>query len=206
MTTKSKLPPLAPGGSPVKALSIRQPWAWLIVQGFKDIENRTRASHHRGPLLIHASKTMTRADYEACTLFLDATFDVHPENEFQHYHWTIPRKQANGERDLPTTLLLPSYDALRQECGGIVGAVEMTDCVTADYSRWYTGNYGYVMINPKVLPFRPCKGMLGFFNAPAADETYCQCCKRPAPVKPFLGGEYCAGCIEYAIANMEATD
>jgi ASCH domain len=37
-----------------KALSIKQPWAWLIVNGFKDVENRSRRTHHRGPLLIHA--------------------------------------------------------------------------------------------------------------------------------------------------------
>jgi ASCH domain len=37
------------------ALSVRQPWAWLIVNGLKDIENRSWRTHHRGPLLIHAS-------------------------------------------------------------------------------------------------------------------------------------------------------
>lgn len=29
-------------------LSIRQPWAWLIVNGYKDIENRTWPTHFRG--------------------------------------------------------------------------------------------------------------------------------------------------------------
>jgi hypothetical protein len=42
----------------VKVLSIRQPWAWLIVHGHKDIENRTWDTTYRGPLLIHASKTL----------------------------------------------------------------------------------------------------------------------------------------------------
>ncbi|RUP10306.1 ASCH domain-containing protein [Hyphomicrobium sp.] len=37
-----------------RALSIKQPWAWLIVNGFKDVENRSRRTHHRGPLLIHS--------------------------------------------------------------------------------------------------------------------------------------------------------
>jgi hypothetical protein len=36
------------------ALSVRQPWAWLIVRGTKDIENRSHRTHHRGPLLIQA--------------------------------------------------------------------------------------------------------------------------------------------------------
>ncbi|NBU58302.1 MAG: ASCH domain-containing protein [Betaproteobacteria bacterium] len=37
-----------------RALTVRQPWAWLIVNGFKDIENRGRRTHYRGPVLIHA--------------------------------------------------------------------------------------------------------------------------------------------------------
>jgi len=39
----------------MKVIVIRQPWAWLIVNGFKDIENRSWATHYRGPLLIQAS-------------------------------------------------------------------------------------------------------------------------------------------------------
>ena len=41
----------------MKALSIRQPWAWLIVNGYKDIENRTWSTSYRGRIYIHASKT-----------------------------------------------------------------------------------------------------------------------------------------------------
>ena len=37
-----------------RALSIKQPWAWAIVTGNKDIENRSRVTHLREPLLIHA--------------------------------------------------------------------------------------------------------------------------------------------------------
>lgn len=38
-----------------KAISIRQPWAHLIVSGHKPIENRSWSTTYRGPLLIHAS-------------------------------------------------------------------------------------------------------------------------------------------------------
>ena len=40
----------------MKALSLKQPWADLIVSGVKPIENRKWKSSYRGPLLIHASK------------------------------------------------------------------------------------------------------------------------------------------------------
>lgn len=40
----------------MKAISIRQPWAYAIFYLGKDIENRTWRTAYRGPLLIHASK------------------------------------------------------------------------------------------------------------------------------------------------------
>ena len=56
----------------MKALSIRQPWAWLIVNGHKDIETRDWPTRFRGPVLIHASKGMTRAEYEDCRLHAES--------------------------------------------------------------------------------------------------------------------------------------
>jgi hypothetical protein len=43
------------------ALSVRQPWAWAIIAGLKDIENRTWTTRYRGLLLIHAGQ---RIDWE----------------------------------------------------------------------------------------------------------------------------------------------
>jgi hypothetical protein len=48
----------------MKALSIRQPYAWLIVHGHKDVENRTWHTGYRGPVLIHAGKTYPKRDHE----------------------------------------------------------------------------------------------------------------------------------------------
>lgn len=48
----------------MKALSIKQPWAWLIIHGGKDIENRTWHTSFRGRFYVHASKSMTRRDYQ----------------------------------------------------------------------------------------------------------------------------------------------
>lgn len=41
----------------MKAITVRQPWAWAIVSGLKIVENRTWRTPHRGPLLIHAGKS-----------------------------------------------------------------------------------------------------------------------------------------------------
>lgn len=48
----------------MKALSILQPYAWLIVNGIKDIENRTWRTGYRGPVLIHAGKNYPKWEYE----------------------------------------------------------------------------------------------------------------------------------------------
>jgi hypothetical protein len=47
----------------MKALSILQPYAWLIVTGRKDIENRTWVTGYRGPVLIHAGKNYPKRDH-----------------------------------------------------------------------------------------------------------------------------------------------
>jgi hypothetical protein len=41
----------------MKALSVCQPWAWAIVHGIKTVENRSLPTRHRGPLVVHASKS-----------------------------------------------------------------------------------------------------------------------------------------------------
>lgn len=123
----------------MKVLSIRQPWAWLIAHGHKDVENRTWSTKFRGAVLIHAGKGMTRDEYEDVEAFLA----LRPE-----INLVLPR---------------PGY----LERGGIVGAAEIVDCVARSDSPWFFGPYGFVIRNARPLPFEPMRGALGFFNAPA---------------------------------------
>lgn len=39
----------------MKALTVKQPWAALIISGVKNVENRSWATAHRGELAIHSS-------------------------------------------------------------------------------------------------------------------------------------------------------
>lgn len=60
---------------PQLALSVRQPWAWAIIFAGKDIENRIWARGNpaisvRGRVCIHASKKMSRAEYESAREFM----------------------------------------------------------------------------------------------------------------------------------------
>lgn len=124
----------------MKAISIRQPWAWMILHGGKDIENREWFTNVRGRVLVHASKGMTHAEWE------DA--------------WEFASGSGASPKALEARL---TFDNI--ERGGIVGSVEIVDCVTISRSRWFCGRYGFVLRNPIVLPFRPCQGALGFFEA-----------------------------------------
>lgn len=109
------------------AISIRQPWAWAILDAGKDIENRGRRTSIRGPVLIHAAKTY----------------------------------DEGGETFLRQKGIEAPYDLPR---GGIVGAVEIVDCVTSSKSDWFFGPVGYVLRNPVGLELIPCRGQVGFFK------------------------------------------
>jgi len=133
----------------MKALSIRQPWAWLIIRPdlthagerarelaegrIKTIENRTWRTRERGTVLVHASQGMTSAEYFGTTEFC--------------YRLGVE---------------LPPFNDLQR--GGIVGQVDIVDCVEHSDSPWYMGAVGFVLANAKPLPFRALKGALGFFE------------------------------------------
>lgn len=48
----------------MKAISIRQPWSWRIINNGKDIENRNWPTKFRGPVLLHAAKGVDPLDRE----------------------------------------------------------------------------------------------------------------------------------------------
>ncbi len=121
----------------MKALSIRQPWAWLVVNGWKNIENRERRFSHRGPLLIHAAAWVTPADYEACRIFVDGICE---------------------------DLAMPAFEDL--ERGGIVGEVVVLDCVERHPSPWFTGPYGLVLDEACHCPLIRWRGIPGLFDVP----------------------------------------
>lgn len=48
--------------------------------------------------------------------------------------------------------------------GGIIGVATIVDCVKESDSKWFFGEYGFVLKGCHEIPFMPCKGKLGFFN------------------------------------------
>lgn len=134
----------------MKALSIRQPWAWLVAMGLKDIENRTWATKYRGRVLVHAGQQMTRREYEDVADFVRA----------------INRANLIANTSVPP-IILPAADELQR--GGIIGSVFIHDCITPEMrtSHWHMeGQHGFALRSGFPLPFAPMKGKLGIFNVP----------------------------------------
>lgn len=138
----------------MKALSIRQPWAWAILNAGKRIENRVRwqGCSYRGPILLHAAKGCTR-------------------NEFGEASYTI--ESACGAISRTT----PRYEDL--ERGGIVGRARIDGVIhtAADFASyaanvpggqaqyaWWMGGFALVLADVQPLPFTPWGGMLGLFE------------------------------------------
>ena len=121
---------------PQKAISVIQPWAWLIVAGHKDIENRYLNTNFRGPVAIHASRKVDVAAQ------IDVDHGIHP----------VTAKSL--------TFKAPGHYAK----GGIIGVADIVDCVTGSRSDWFEGPYGFVLANARMVDFIPCRGNLGFFD------------------------------------------
>ena len=122
----------------MKALSIRQPWAWLICEGRKNIENRAWHTDYRGPLLIHASMKWDKAGYE----FIQNSVANYWERQ------VLPRKEG-------------------YVFGTIIGVVTMADCVDHHPSKWFFGPWGFVFEASEMwadpIPYR---GRLNIFDVP----------------------------------------
>lgn len=121
---------------PEIAISVRQPWAWAIVRGSKDIENRSWVTSYRGPVCIHAAKGCTRTEYEDASELISLI--------------------GSGTSTPPG---LKDIDR-----GGIIGVARIVDCVSVSDSPWFFGPYGFVLADVRPLEFIPVRGALGFFK------------------------------------------
>ncbi|WP_176083149.1 ASCH domain-containing protein [Martelella sp. HB161492] len=125
---------------PELAISIRQPWTHCIMELGKDIENRNWKTNFRGRICIHAALGMTRDEHADCLATVAAINRLFPDRVM-----TVPTR-ANLQR------------------GGIIGTVEIVDCVSDSDSPWFFGKYGFVLRDPQPVPFIPARGALGLFK------------------------------------------
>jgi hypothetical protein len=123
----------------IPALSIQQPWAWLILHAGKDVENRTWETKYRGQFFIHTGKKFDVEGYEHIIEF--------------------------GNIYLPRGISFPTPEQFQKD--GIVGLAELTDCIQKAESIWadhFEGIWQFVLEDAEELEFMPLRGELGFFN------------------------------------------
>ncbi|HSE36216.1 MAG TPA: ASCH domain-containing protein [Blastocatellia bacterium] len=125
----------------MKALTIKQPWASLIIFRGKDIENREWEAPSTligRRIAIHSSKKMEPEDID------DATALCY-------------------ERGLPDFNIAP----IDYATGSIIGVVTLKACVKQSRSLWFVGTYGFELTDPRPLPQPiPIRGQLGFWEVP----------------------------------------
>ena len=155
----------------MKAITVKQPWASLMVHGIKDIENRTWRTNFRGRVLIHSAGSHGRK------FSVDLT-----DEQMKAAFGTIAKETMFG--NLPF--------------GAIIGSVEIVDCVINHPSIWaektdnytvgmnpklhedITGKkivYNWVLANPILYakPIENVKGKLSFWDYPGIKEVKIEC-------------------------------
>jgi len=142
----------------MKALSIRQPYAALIVAGIKNIENRSWMSNHSGPVVIVSTRTAE------------------------------PQKWWKHEREKVKRLGIPFPEKLSELDGYALGVVDFYSMIvttiegttetnypepdTLDKTWWIPDMVGFIFENPRALATPiPVKGMLGLYTLPAEIEA-----------------------------------
>ena len=163
----------------LRVLTVRQPWAWAIIHGGKDVENRVRSlGPYRGPVAIHAS------------LALDHEYDVRLISEAvgrlarsTRAGLDLVAKRA-GDTRTPGNEITERFGNL----GAVIGAVDLVgehhaDDVTPTFcgvcpdghcgcSPWAMPDHHHLELdNPRPLATPiPAKGRLGLWR-PNPDLT-----------------------------------
>ncbi|MES2395853.1 MAG: ASCH domain-containing protein [Bacteroidota bacterium] len=126
-----------------KALTIKNPWAYLIASGIKTVENRSRRTHYRGKILIHSSKVNDKTS-------------VHISDLLTEEQWNF----------------LSIKDKMIMTVGefnnsSIIGEAEIVDCIENSKSVWAVPGQWHWIIKNAVLyphPIQNIKGKLGIWN------------------------------------------
>ena len=123
----------------MKAISVRQPWADLILKGKKTIDLRTNKVQYRGPLVIHASQIIEK---EACE-----RFDIDSDK-------------------LTTGAVIGVVELVDVMEMGEEGYQQMREG-HLNHRKYKEGLFGWRFANPKILPVPfSYKGKHGLFNVP----------------------------------------
>lgn len=126
---------------PIKALTIRQPWAELILRGRKPFELRSWSASYRGPLAIHAAMKVDTED--AWQLRLN------------------PEKLITGA--FVGVVILSNVRPFTREDASLLGQRHAG-------GSWYPNLFSWVLKKRRRISPVKAKGQLGLFKVPKAVE------------------------------------
>jgi len=133
--------PSKPQKPVLKALTIRQPWAELILRGRKPFELRSWRTKYRGPLVIHAAAKVDAWDARQ--------FGLDPEKL--------------------TTGAFVGFAILSDVRPYTRADARLLKKRRAGYG-WFPGNLSWVLKSPRRIAPLKAKGQLSLFNIPKAVE------------------------------------
>lgn len=149
----------------MRGLTVRQPWAWAIIRGGKDVENRSRnlAGSYRGPVAIQAGRVWDQGAMATLARLVP--------------HWNTASKPGEDPwAHRPDGVL-----------GAIIGVVDLVDVHDYSDERCHRGDgveilpcspwaephaWHLVLANPRPLASPiPWRGALGLWPVPADLEA-----------------------------------
>ena len=127
-----------------------QPWAWALIHGGKNVENRSWTTRDRGRIWIHAGMREIAGDVEGAVRLAAMTSGRSIEQAAEHYR---------RHRDL----------------GAVIGSMDLVDCLRHDAltdghplvdSPWAQGPWLWVLESPVACEPRPGPGERGLWTLP----------------------------------------
>ncbi len=120
----------------MKILTVKQPWAYLLIHGAKNFENRSWNTEYRGPVAIHAGLEI----------------DTSPRG------WALAEEAWANSSDVTTPVLVKGKIIGTAELVDVIYEEKGTRIV----SKWFDGPYGWEFRNKQPLkePI-PCQGAPG---------------------------------------------
>lgn len=164
----------------MKAISLLQPWATLVVIGAKHIETRSWNTNYRGDLLIHASKKFTKEQKAICQ-----------QDPFASALEILEELSLGSIIGSVKLIEITTTDFYKQCSKGIPLKSGLkysqkaweNELAFGDYSP---GRFGWLLSNPISFSNHvDCKGSLGLWDM---DQRICRNCG--------CMDHYCKGCIE----------
>ena len=143
----------------MKALTLTQPWASLVILGIKRIETRSWATYQRGPLIIHAGAGWSADDRDFAADLMHA--GILPER------WLTTARSVKP--DLPLGAGLGVVTLHRIIAVSLIRRSETyaswLSPIEREYGDYSDGRYGWFLTDPRPFPVPvPARGALGLWE------------------------------------------